>query len=192
MRADAGELKRRIEAATPRDTVRGLVFNATFALVGEIAGAPAACAIDPGARARRHEFFSYPVADYLRVLWAAVPVLEPHLGPPDRVFWEIGRRFAMRWFASSLGRVLSVISGGDPRRALDHAPVAYRHMVSYGVCTVGWVSERHARIVIERDLLVPPFHGGSVSRALLDLGRVDAQVEARETGSLGTVLDATW
>jgi uncharacterized protein (TIGR02265 family) len=188
----ADDLKRRIDAATPRDTVRGLVFNATFALVAELAGAPAACATDPAGQARRREFFSYPVADYLHVARAALPVLEPRLGPPDRVFWEFGSRCAMRWFASPLGRVMSAIAGGDLRRAISSAPIAYRSVVSSGSPTVEWVGERHARLVYDRDLLLPSFHGGALTRVLLDLAGVHAQAEAREEGFLGAVVDVRW
>jgi uncharacterized protein (TIGR02265 family) len=192
MPADADDLKRRLDAATPRDTVRGLIFNATFALVRELAGAPAACETDPRGEARRHEFFSYPVADYLRVAWAAVAVLEPRLGPPDRVFWEIGSRCAMRWLASPLGHVMMAISGGDPRRLLASAPVGYGSVVSYGARTVEWIGERHARLVLERDFLVPSFHCGVITRSLLEMGSVHARAEVREAAFLGAVIDVTW
>jgi uncharacterized protein (TIGR02265 family) len=192
MRADADDLTRRIEAATPRDTVRGLVFNATFALVAELAGAPAARAADPAGQGRRREFFSYPVADYLRVLRETLAVLEGRLGPPERVLWELGSRCAMRWFASPLGRVVSAIGGGDPRRAISSAPVAYRSLASSGSPTVEWVGERHARFVYDRDLLSPPFHGGALTRGLLELAGVNAQAEAREEGVLGAVVDLRW
>lgn len=192
MRADGDDLDRRIEAATPRDTARGLVFNATFALVAELAGSPAACGIDPSGQARRREFFSYPVADYLRVARAALAVLEPRLGPPDRVFWEVGSRCAMRWFASTLGRAMSAITGGDLRRAISSAPVAYRSMISSASPTVEWVAERHARLVYDRDLLPPSFHGGALTRGLLDLAGVHAKAEARAEGVLGVVVDVRW
>lgn len=192
MRADADELERRLEAATPRDTVRGLVFNATFALVAELAGAPAACGADPAGQAHRREYFSYPAADYLRVAWASLAVLEPRLGPPDRVFWELGTRCAMRWFASPLGRVMSAISAGDLRRAISSAPVAYRSVVSSASPTVEWIAERHARLVYDRDLLLPTFHGGALARILLDLAGVHAQADARQEGPLGVVVDLRW
>jgi uncharacterized protein (TIGR02265 family) len=192
MRAVADDLRRRIEAARPRDTVRGLVFNATFALVAELAGAPAACATDPAGQGRRREYYSYPVADYLRVAQAALAVLEPKLGPPERVLWELGSRCAMRWFASPLGRVMSAIGGGDVRRAISSAPVAYRSVVRSASPTVEWVGERQARLVFDRDLLLPSFHAGALTRVLLDLAGVHAQAEAREEGILGAVVDVRW
>jgi uncharacterized protein (TIGR02265 family) len=192
MGAVADDLKRRIEAATPGDTVRGLVFNATFALVAELAGAAAARAIDPAGQAHRREYYSYPFADYLRVVQAALAVLEPRLGPPERVLWELGSRCATRWFASPLGRVMSAIGGGDPRRAISSAPVAYRSLARSGSPTVEWVGERHARVVFDRDLLLPSFHGGALTRGLLDLAGVHAQAEVREEGILGAVVDLRW
>lgn len=192
MPADADDLQRRIAAATPRDTVRGLAFNATFALVRELAGASAAARTDPAGTAKRHELFSYPVADYLRVAWAAVSLLEARLGSRDRAFWEIGSRCAMRWFASPLGRVMSAISGGDARRGLTSAPAAYRNVVSYGVRKVEWLAERHARVSFERDFLLPAFHCGALTRALLDVAGVQARAEVHEAEFLRAVIDLGW
>lgn len=185
------DLDRRLAAATPRDTVRGVIFNATFDLLAELAGKPAAPACDPRGKGRRYEFFSYPVADYLRVAWAAVDRLAAG-GDCDAVFRDIGARASRRWLATPLGVALVAFTGADPRRLVSNVASGYRNVVSYGTRTVEWISERHARIAFRRDFLVPAFHCGVIASALQLTCGGRFEVAGREVGFLEADYDVTW
>jgi uncharacterized protein (TIGR02265 family) len=195
MAAQADEQRERLDerlaAARPNDTVRGVIFNATFELIVELAGKPAAQACDPRRKGRRHEFFSYPVADYLRVAWAAVDRLAG-VGDRDAAFREIGSRAGRRWLATPLGAALVAFTGADPRRLVSNVANGYRNVVSYGTRTVDWIAERHARLAFRRDFLVPPFHCGAITAALeVTCGR-RFEVVGREVGFLEADYDVTW
>src|SRR5512141_3431474 len=92
MPADRKDLERRVAAATDADTSRGLNFNRLFDLVRDHLGDEAARAMDPQRKGSRVDFFSYPVAEYLRIAWDAADRLEQQLGGVDAVFTELGRR----------------------------------------------------------------------------------------------------
>ncbi len=185
------ELDRRLAAATPRDTVRGVIFNATFEVLVELAGKPAAPACDPRGKGRRHEFFSYPVADYLRLAWAAVDRLAV-AGDRDAAFRQLGDRAARRWLSSPLAAALVAFTGKDPRRLVANVATGYRNVVSYGTRTVDWVAGRHARLAFRRDFLVPAFHCGVIASALEVTCGGAFDVEGREVGFLESDYDVTW
>jgi uncharacterized protein (TIGR02265 family) len=192
MPAAGEDLDARLSAATPQDTVRGVIFNAAFSLLLELAGRPAPAECDPAGKGRRNEYFSYPVADYLRLAWAAVDRLEDRLGGRDAVFRELGGRAARRWLGSPLGAALLAFAGREPRRLLAHTAVGYRNVVSYGTRTVEWAGERHARLLFRRDFLVPPFHCGVLEGALETACGAPFVAEGRETGLLESEYDVTW
>jgi uncharacterized protein (TIGR02265 family) len=186
------DLDARLAAATPLDTVRGVIFNATFTLLAEVAGKPAAVDCDPSGKGRRNEFFSYPVADYLRVAWRAADVLASRLGDRDRVFWEVGASASRRWLGGPLGSTLVAFTGRDPRRLLTNVANGYRNVVSYGARTIEWVDERHARLLFQRDFLVPPFHCGALTAALEVTCGIPFRAEGREVAFLESEYDVTW
>jgi uncharacterized protein (TIGR02265 family) len=192
MAADPEDLRRRLSAATPRDTVRGIIFNSAFALLEELAGRPAAQECDRAGKGWRTEFFSYPVADYLELAWAATERLERRLGSTDRVFWELGSRAASRWLASPLGRTLAAIAGADARRLLSNTANGYRNVVGYGTRTIEWLAERHARLTFKHDFLVPVFHCGVITTAVDAMSGTRVRAIGRETGFLESEYDVSW
>jgi uncharacterized protein (TIGR02265 family) len=186
------DLDARLAAATPLDTVRGVIFNATFALVTYLGGRPAAAECDPAGKGHRREFFSYPVAEYLRVAWRAAELLAPRLGSRERVFEKIGAGASRRWLGSPLGNALLAFAGRDPRRLLAHTADGYRNVVSYGTRTLESLHERHARLLFRHDFLVPPFHCGVLTAALEITCRIPFHAEGRELGFLESEYDVTW
>jgi uncharacterized protein (TIGR02265 family) len=186
------DLAARLAAATPRDTVRGAIFNAAFDLIVELAGKPAAAECDPAGSGRRHEFFSYPVTDYLRLAWRAAELLSPRLGDRDGVFRELGSRASRRWLCSSLGRTLVAFAGRDPRRLLLNTANGYRNVVSYGTRTIEWMHEREARLLFLHDFLVPPFHCGVLAAALEVTCGIPVRAEGHEIAFLDSEYDVTW
>jgi uncharacterized protein (TIGR02265 family) len=187
-----GSLAARIAASTPRDTVRGLIFNGAFEVLRELAGEPAARACDPAGTGRRWDYFSYPVADYLRLAWAAAEVLESRLDGVRGVFWELGARAGHHWLATPLGRTVAAIAGRDPRRLLSQTGAAYRTVVSYGTRTIEWLGDRHARLLFKRDFLVPDFHCGVFTEALWVMAGTRVRAEGRAMELLVAEYDVVW
>ena len=186
------DLDARLAAAKPRDTVRGVIFNALFGVVEQLAGKPAAVECDPVGRAHRNEFFSYSVSEYLRIAWAATDRLSVRLGSRERVFWELGDRAARRWLASPLGVTFVAFAGRDPERLLKNAASGYRLVVSYGARTVERIGERHARLRFRHDFLVPAFHCGVFTGAIDAASHVAVRAVGREVGFLDSDYDVTW
>jgi len=193
MPASRTALEHRLDAATPDDTVRGVVFNAAFEVIEEHDGEEVARRCDPTGKGKRTPFLSYPVADYLQLAWTAVDELESAFGTADRVFFAMGHRALSNVFASPvLGSTLKAIGGGTPRQMLANVHPGYRATVSYGDRSVVWPAERHARITFRRDFLVPSFHCGVLTSVLETLGARNVRVTGRETGHLEAVYDVVW
>jgi uncharacterized protein (TIGR02265 family) len=194
MPADRKDLEARLAAATSHDTVRGVVFNAIFSVVREDAGDEAARKVDSVAgKGSRTEFFTYPVADFLNIIWNAADLLEAKLGSTDAVFHKIGMRAGELVAGSMLGKtLLALAAGGGTRQMLTHMPGGYRATVSYGERTVTWISEKHARYVFTHDFLVPAFHAGVLTVGALVSGGKNVRAVGRQTGLLEAVYDVTW
>jgi uncharacterized protein (TIGR02265 family) len=192
MPTDAADLAHRLAAATAADTVRGLIFNAAFDVVRDALGPEQARAVDPQRKGSRIDFFSYPVADYLRIVFVAAEALAPKLGDADAAFRAFGSRALENVFASLLGRTILALANGDPRQLLSQVSAGYRATVAYGERTVTWPGERHARIHFRRDFLVPSFHCGVLEQALTSLGAQGAACAGRQTGFLELEIDARW
>jgi uncharacterized protein (TIGR02265 family) len=194
MPADRQELERRVAAAMPSDTVRGLIFNAIFSVVREAAGDEVARQCDPARKGQRTEFFNYPVTDFLRIFWDASDRLEGKVaGGAEAAFFRIGHRAGELVLGSMLGKTLLALAGtGGPRQLLGHAPGGYRATVSYGERLVSWPGERHARFVFIRDFLVPNFHCGVLAAGAERVGGKNVKALGRQTGPLEAVYDVTW
>ncbi len=192
MPADRNDLARRIAAATEADTTRGLNYNTVFAMVREHLGEQAAREIDPAGKGARVDFFSYAIAEYLRVTWDAADRLEERLGNVAAFWEELGRRTVAGFLASMLGRTIFALAGRDPHRVVSAGPAGYRGAVSYGERSVEWLGERHARLVFRRDFMPARFHGAVMLHALHATDAKDPRVEARDTGPLDSEYELTW
>jgi uncharacterized protein (TIGR02265 family) len=192
MPVDQQDLERRVAAVTDADTSRGLNFNTLFNLVKDELGPAVAKELDPAGKGSRIDFFSYPVADYLRIAWAAAARLEGKLGGVDGVWRELGRRTVSSFLASAIGRTVFAIAGRDPRKVVSAGPSGYRTAVSYGERTVEWLGEKHARMVFKRDFMTAPFHAAVIQTALEATEATRPRVTGRETAPLVTEYDVTW
>jgi len=192
MPTDRTDLSRRLAECQDSDTSRGLNFNRLFDLVHEHAGEEAARACDPTGKGSRVDFFSYPVADYLRIAWNAADRLEPKLGSVEAVFEELGRSTVTGFLSSVLGRTIYAMAGRDPRRFVSAGPSGYRSAVSYGERTVHWRGEKAARMVFRRDFMPPAFHRAVILAALGASDAQSAKVESRATGLLDSEYEITW
>lgn len=192
MPADPADLNQRIAVATPGDTARGIAFNAVFHVIRELAGDAVARELDPSGTGSRIDFFAYPVADYLKLAWAAANRLEPRLGSAEKVFFALGHRTGSGVLSSALGKTLTTLSGMDPRRLLTATASGYRAIVSYGERTVAWRSDRHAHVVFKRDFMVPPYHCGVFVGSVESVGGKNVKAVGSQTAFLDAEYDVTW
>lgn len=166
---DTSELALRLGLVRPVHTVRGLAFNAILALVAERAGeeASARLARELGLR-RIIDFFSYPAGDFMRLLYAAADVLEPHLGSREESLRACGAACLNHFFYSStVGRALAKIMGrNDPLRAFSNTPIAYATLVNYGSHECEVAGPKQLRLVFRGDMQPASFHEGTLSAAL--------------------------
>jgi uncharacterized protein (TIGR02265 family) len=192
MPVDRTDLERRVAACRDGDTSRGLNFNRLFDLARDHVGDELARLCDPQGKAARTDFFSYPVAEYLRAAWNVADRLEPRLGSVDAVWAELGRRTVTGFLSSVLGRTIFAIAGRDPRRIVSAGPSGYRSAVSYGERTVEWRAEKAARMVFRRDFMPPAFHRAVILSALEASDARSPRVEARALGLLDSEYDLSW
>lgn len=192
MPVDRNDLARRIAAATPADTSRGLNFNTVFGLVEDLLGESEARKLDPQGKGRRVDFFSYPIAEYLTIAWDAVDQLEGRMGSADEVFHELGRRTIKGFLASLLGKTVFAMSGRDPRRVIASGPAGYRSAVSYGERRVEFPGERSARMTFEHDFMPAAFHSHVILTALEATDAKNVRVAGRDTAFLASVYEIAW
>lgn len=172
MPSDKTELAQRIALTRPEHTVRGFIFNALLALVSQRAGSEAMARLADEVRLKKPiDFFSYPAADFLRLLYGAVDVLTPYYGTVDDTFRACGAATVTGFFESHVGNTLSKLVGrGDPKRAFSSTSTVYKTLVSYGTHDCEPLEGRRLRIVFRGDMQPMCFHEGSLKAALMAVG----------------------
>ncbi len=192
MPVDRNDLAKRIAAAKPSDTSRGLNFNTVFGLVTDLLGEGEAKKLDPHGKGGRVDFFSYPIADYLTITWDAADRLEDRLGSTEAVFRELGRRTITGFLASMLGKTIFAMAGRDPRRVISSGPAGYRSAVSYGERKVEFLGERSARMTFEHDFMPASFHSMVIETALHSTEARNVRVTGRDTAFLSSEYRIDW
>jgi uncharacterized protein (TIGR02265 family) len=174
------DLEQRIALARPDDTVRGLLFNAVLALAGQQLGPEAAVRLrEPLFHRPPTDFFSYPVVDFLRLIYATADALTPRYGSHEAALWAIGGATATGFFHCNVGHALKRLIGlKNPKRLFANAPTAYSTLVSYGRREYSELGERQVRLHFQRDMQPVAFHEGVLSGAL---GAIGCQGQARGT-----------
>jgi len=192
MPVDRNDLARRIAAATPAETSRGLNFNTVFGLVTDLLGEGEARKLDPHGKGGRVDFFSYPIAEYLEITWNAVDRLEARLGSVEAVFGELGRLTVTGFLASLLGKTVFAMAGRDPRRVIASGPAGYRSAVSYGDRKVEFPGERSARMIFQHDFVPACFHSKVIETAVKATDARNVRVVGRDTDFLASEYEITW
>lgn len=164
-------------------TVRGLIFNAVFKLVAQHEGEPAATNLRSAiAKKPLVDFFSYPVRDFLQILYGAAEKLEPRYGSVEAAIRACGAAAISGFFQSGVGKTLTHIIGqGDPKRLFSSAPTAYATAVSYGQREYTALGERRVRLYFRGDMQPVEFHQGLLEEALRAVG-CQGRVEVRKLG----------
>ncbi|MCP3142735.1 TIGR02265 family protein [Pyxidicoccus xibeiensis] len=172
MPSDKSELSQRIALTRPDHAVRGFIFNSILMLVSQRAGSEAMLRLAESIKMKKPiDFFSYPAADFLRLLYAAVDVLEPVYGSVDDTFRACGAATVSGFFESHVGNTLSKLVGrGDPKRAFSSTSTVYKTLVSYGTHDCEPLEGRRVRIIFRGDMQPMLFHEGSLKAALMSVG----------------------
>jgi uncharacterized protein (TIGR02265 family) len=172
MPSDKNELAQRLEFLQPSFTVRGLIFNALLGHVAEQAGQQAAEQLARELRlARLVDFFSYPAADFLRLLYFSADLLEPHTGSVPSAFHACGGATAHVFFASTVGSALGKIIGqSDPKRAFSSTSICYSTVMNYGTHDYEPLEGRHVRLVYRGNPQPVAYHEGTLSAVLQAMG----------------------
>ncbi|QSQ21011.1 TIGR02265 family protein [Pyxidicoccus parkwayensis] len=171
MPSNKAELVARIAAARPGDTVRGLFFKTVFDLVEQNAGPPALQAVREGVLAASYwELRSYPVQDFLTLLYRAADVLEGPLGPENAVYHACGETGVTRYSTGPGMLIFGIISRGDPQKLFAGAQMGYSAAVSYGSREYLTTGPRSGTLRVRRDMLPPAYHEGILTGALKVLG----------------------
>jgi uncharacterized protein (TIGR02265 family) len=192
-RPAAPSLEELLPLVTPEDTCRGMFFNglleAVYALGGEEARTK--CFAASGEK-KFVDFFSYPVAYFMRALFTAADQLGPRHGGRDAVMRQLGRRATEDFLHSTVGRTMMALAGTDPHRLLASFPSAYRASLSYGERSVEKLGDRQARLKARRDFLPLAYNEGVLRAALEQSTARDLVVQGRRLATLDVDYDITW
>jgi uncharacterized protein (TIGR02265 family) len=113
------------------------------------------------------DFFSYPAADFLRLLYTAVDVLEPRYPTTQDTFRACGASTVTGFFSSYVGNTLMKLVGlGDPKRVFSSVDTIYSTLVSYGKRSFEDLGESRIRLHYRGDMQPIYFHEGALTEAL--------------------------
>ncbi len=189
----APELEQLLPLTTPTDTCRGMFFNGVLDAARTLGGEEvrAKCFVASGEK-RFVDFFSYPVADFLKTIFTAADLLGPRHGGRDAVFLNLGRRATEDFLNSTVGKTMMALAGNDPRRLLSSFPNAYRASLSYGERTLEWKGDQHARLMARNDFLPVPYQEGVLLAALERSSARRPRVSGHRLGVLDVDYDISW
>jgi uncharacterized protein (TIGR02265 family) len=167
------ECRERKVFAPEGTTVRGLIFNAVLGLVGRHLGEAVSVELRERISKKSYiDFFPYPAADFLQLLYSAAELLAPkHGGSLDEAIRACGGAAVSGFFQSAVGRTLTHLIGrGDPKRLFSNAPTAYATTVGYGQRTYVKLSEKAVKLHFVGDMQPVHFHKGVLEEALAAVG----------------------
>lgn len=187
------DLASRLDWTTPADTVKGMLFNGLLGAVERQLGLAARerCRKASG-EDEFIDFFGYPVASFLKLLYAAAEQFTPKLGSRDAALRALGRQAVNDIMASRVGQTVLLLADGSPRRMLFTLPSAYRTAVSYGDRNADVASETHGFFVMKRDFMPIPYQEGFLEAAIQALGITRVQVKGRPLGTLDASYEISW
>src|SRR5512140_1216317 len=169
--SDKVDLERRIAGASPRDKLRGFLFQRIVDLVKKRVSADAAMRIVAPLRPQGYSAIrSYPVPEFLRLLYAAVDELEPALGVPA-AFRALGAASLDGFAITAAGRALfGVLGFHNAARLASQLGLAYSTVASYGTREFHQTSPSGGTIQFRDDVIPPVYNEGVMLRALEIIG----------------------
>ena len=113
------------------------------------------------------DFFSYPVADFLRLLYTASDMLEPYYGSVEDAIRACGAATVTGFFKSYVGNTLVKLIGmNDPKRLFSSVDTVYSTLVSYGRRSYEDLGAGKYRLDFQGDIQPVYFHEGAHTEAL--------------------------
>ncbi|MCP3136568.1 TIGR02265 family protein [Pyxidicoccus xibeiensis] len=192
MPSNKAELATRIAAAQPGDCVRGLFFKTVFNLVQKHGGAAALEAVRVGELAADFsDLRTYPVQQFLTLLYRAADVLEDTVGPEDAVYHACGETGVTRYSTGPGMLIFGIISRGDPQKLFAGAQMGYSAAVTYGSREYVTTGPKSGTLRVRRDMLPPAYHEGILTGALKVLG-LKGTAKARAHGVDRVDYDIQW
>jgi uncharacterized protein (TIGR02265 family) len=189
----APDLEHLLTLTTPADTCRGMFFNGMLEAVRALGGEElrARCYVAAGAK-RYVDFFSYPVADFLKAIFTAADLLGPKHGGRDAVMTLLGRRATEDFHQSTVGKTMLALAGTDPLRVVNSFPSAFRAAVSYGNRTVEHLGDKQARLVMRRDFLPVAYNEGVLTYSMEQSSAKELVVRGHRLAPLDVDYDIRW
>lgn len=186
-------LERNLALAKPEDTARGMFFNGAVDAVRALANEEVAHRCRAATGERKHiDFFSYPVASFLRMCLAANQQVGLQLGGCEKVLRRIGEQSTRDFLSSMAGKTAILLAGGSVKRLLGQLPSSYRAAVSYGDRVLTWTGERSGRFIIQHDFMPPAYHEGVLLGVMEAAGVRPVLVRGQLTGPLDSEYELSW
>ncbi|NMO20129.1 DUF2378 family protein [Pyxidicoccus fallax] len=166
------DLEHRLVLATPDKTCRGMFLKGVLQVVKSFGddAAVARCLAASG-QTRITDFASYPIADRLRMSWAAAEYLAPRVGGFEAALRLLGRQATADFMASLAGRTILALTNRDVVKMINSLPTAFGASVNYGKHTVEWSGPKSGRFLLEGDLMPEPINSG-IMEVVLAAGEV--------------------
>jgi uncharacterized protein (TIGR02265 family) len=169
MPSDKNDLAQRIAICKPEDTVRGFIFKSVYGLVEQRLGHAGVERMLQQLRVNKMpvDFFSYPSADFLRLLYTAADVLEPQYPSVEEAIRACGAATVTGFFKSYVGNTLVKLIGmNDPKRLFSSVDTVYSTLVSYGKRSFEDLGPGRFRLDYKGDMQPVYFHEGAVTEAV--------------------------
>lgn len=192
MPSNKSELAARLAATQPGDAVRGLFFKAVFSLVQQKAGLAALEQVRAGVLAKDYsDLRTYPVQEFLNLLYLAADALEEPLGSEEAVYHACGESNVTRYSTGPGMLIFGIISRGDPQKLFSGAQMGYSAAVTYGTREYVTTGPKSGTLRVRRDMLPPAYHEGILTGALKVLG-LKGTAKAHPQGIDRVDYDITW
>lgn len=170
------------------------MFNELLALVNRELGvdgvAKVRAVLPPDAKYR--DLVSYPIADFLKLMFAAADLLEPKLGSVDVAIRACGAATVDAFARTPGGRVFfGVISLAGPAQLLARAQTGYTTVVTYGSRSWKSTGETSGVIHMREDMQPVAYHEGVLEAVLRNVG-YDATVRGTSSDVTTAEYSLTW
>ena len=187
------DLESRLAMASPSDAARGMFLNSTVEAVRALGDEELVrrC-LEVGGEEKVVDFFVYPIATNLRMVFAAARMLEEKYGSLDAAMRQLGRLAARSFLSSTAGLALQMLSRGDAKRLVGNLPSTYRATVSFGVRSVVWTGATSGRVTMRREFMPYPFHEGLLLGLLEKSQARNVQVRGHQLSTLESDYDICW
>ncbi|HEX8822542.1 MAG TPA: DUF2378 family protein [Archangium sp.] len=187
------DLESRLAMASPSDAARGMFLRATVEAVRSLGDEELVrrC-MAVGGEEKVVDFFVYPIATNLRMVFAAARMLEGRYGSLEAALRQLGRRAAESFLTSTAGLALQFLSRGDAKRLVGNLPSTYRASVTFGMRSVVWTGATSGRLTMRREFMPYPFHEGLLLGVLEKSQVKGVQVRGHQLSILESDYDISW